>query len=209
LYNRLSRLIYLIFIEPLLSAAKRRMRSLVAELGKTQVLDVGCGTCIQGALIANEGISVTAVDVSDKLFPSVLSTQPPTLRFFQADGLDLPFQNGEFDVALISMALHEMDPADRIPVLHEMKRSVKDGGILFIMDYDFDPDNDRNWTALLIRGIEKMAGEEHHGNFRNFMAAGGIPAILRSIGLLKWKRHPIFNDRGGIFEVQLEKLRMP
>ena len=209
MYNRLSRLIYLMFIEPLLSAAKRRMLSLVAELGKTQVLEVGCGTCVQGALIANKGISVTAVDVSEKLFPSLLSTQPPTLRFFQADALDLPFQDGEFDVALISMVLHEMAPADRIPVLHEMQRAVKDGGILFIMDFDFEPDNDRNWTALLIRGIEKMAGEEHHGNFRNFMAAGGVPALLRTIGFLKWKCHPIFHGRGGIFEVQIEKQRMP
>jgi len=196
----------LILVEPFLSVAKKQMLSLVAGRGKTRVLDVGCGICVQGALIAKRGISVTAVDVSEKLFPSPLSPRlPPTLRFFQADGRNLPFQNGEFDLALISMVLHEMDSADRIPVLREMKRVVMDGGILLIMDFDFQLENDRNWPALLIRGIEKMAGKEHHGNFRNFMATGGVPALLQTFSRLKWRRHPILLDRGGIFEVRIEK----
>jgi len=206
LHNRLSRLIYLIFIEPFLSAAKKRMLSLIAGRGKIRVLEVGCGTCVQAALIAREGMSVTAVDLSEKLLPSLFSPRlPPTLRFFQADGLDLPFQNGKFDLALISMVLHEMDSAHRIPVLRETMRVVKDGGILLIMDFDFKLESDWKWPALIIRGIEKMAGKEHHSNFRNFLANGGVHALLQTFSHLPCKRHAILLNRGGIFEVGIEK----
>jgi ubiquinone/menaquinone biosynthesis C-methylase UbiE len=203
LHNRLSRFIYLAFIEPLLWKPKRTVRSLVVELGKSRVLEVGCGTCVQAALIAEKGIDVTGVDISGQLFPPFPSARvPPTLTFFRADGRDLPFPGGQFDLALISLALHEMDPAGRLPVLREMLRVLREGGVLLIMDFHFEPSRDRSLTALIIRMIETMAGKEHHANFRNFLDSGGVPRLLQSFDSLEWKLHPILNRLGGVFEVR-------
>lgn len=202
LHNRLTRLTYLLFIEPLLHGAKQRVCSLVGELGKSRILEIGCGTCVQAVMIAKRGIQVTAVDLSDELFPPPLSARlPPTLRFFQADGRALPFRDREFDLVLTSMVLHQMDPAGRPALLGEMGRVLRKDGTLLIMDFDFPLEADRGWTARLIRWIEKMAGKEHHGNFRNFMATGGVPALLQSLGAPQFSRHPILDDRGAIFEV--------
>jgi ubiquinone/menaquinone biosynthesis C-methylase UbiE len=206
LHNLWSRLIYLVFTEPFLLRAKHKVCSLIEELEKTDVLEVGCGTCLQSVMIARRGIAVTAVDRSEALFPSPNSPRlPPTFSFFRADGRDLPFRNGQFDVALISMAIHEMEPEGRIPTLREMLRILREDGILLIMDFDFQLETDRSLAALVIRSIERIAGKEHHGNFRNFMAAGGVPRLLQSLGYAQWTRHPILKNRGAVFEIALQQ----
>jgi len=206
LHNLLSRLIYLVFTEPFLLRAKHKVCALIEELGKTNVLEVGCGTCLQSVMIARRGIAVTAVDRSEALFPSPNSPRlPPTFSFFRADGRDLPFRSGRFDAALISMAIHEMEPESRIPTLREMTRILREDGILLIMDFDFQLETDRSPAALVIRIIERIAGKEHHRNFRHFMAAGGIPRLLKSLGYAQWTRHPILKNRGAVFELALQQ----
>jgi ubiquinone/menaquinone biosynthesis C-methylase UbiE len=203
LYNLISRWIYLLFTEPFLWRAKRRVCALVRELGKTRVLEVGCGTCVQGVMIAEKGITVTGIDLSDKLFPSPRSPRlPPSFSFRQADGRELPFPSGRFELVLTSMVLHEMAPESRIPALREMIRVLDDDGVLLVMDFDFQLENDRSLAALIIRIIERIAGKEHHRNFGNFMAAGGVPPLLQSLECTEWKRHPILRDRGGVFELR-------
>ena len=206
LHNLWSRLVYLVFTEPFLLRAKQRVCRRIEELGKSNVLEVGCGTCLQSVMIARKGIAVTAVDRSEALFPSPDSPRlPPTFSFFRADGRDLPFRNGQFDVALISMAIHEMEPEGRIPTLREMLRILKEDGIVLIMDFDFQLETDRSLAALVIRSIERIAGKEHNRNFRHFMAAGGIPRLLQSLGYAQWTRHPILGNRGAVFELALQQ----
>jgi ubiquinone/menaquinone biosynthesis C-methylase UbiE len=197
-------LIYLVFTEPFLRRAKTRVCRRIEELGKTKILEVGCGTCVQAVMIAKRGIAVTAIDRSEALFPAPGSPRlPPTFSFFQADGRDLPFRSGQFDLALISMALHEMEPASRIPTLREMIRILGENGVLLIMDFDFQLDGDRSVAALIIRIIERIAGKEHHRHFHHFMASGGVPRLLQSLGYPQWIRHPILSNHGGVFELQL------
>jgi ubiquinone/menaquinone biosynthesis C-methylase UbiE len=206
LYSRLMRLIYLIVIEPLLHGAKKRVLYLASERRPRDLLEVGCGTCAQAAAIAAKGIEVTAVDISERMFPPRRSARlPSTLSFFRADGRQLPFHDGLFDMALVSMSLHAIDPADRITIIREMIRVLKDGGTVLIMDFDFDPRADRGLTAVLIRFIEKLAGAEHHANFKNFLAAGGVPAVLRRLRYDDWRRYPVMNGRGGVFEFRVHK----
>jgi ubiquinone/menaquinone biosynthesis C-methylase UbiE len=155
-------------------------------------------------MIARKEINVTGIDLTEALFPSPRSPRlPPTFSFFQADGRELPFQNGQFDLALISLVLHEMDPAGRIPTLREIARVLGEDGVLLIMDFDFQLETDRGLAALIIRIIEWIAGEEHHRNFRHFMAAGGVPHLLRNLGYAQWTRHSILMNRGGVFELRL------
>jgi len=206
LHNLWSRWIYLAFTEPFLLRAKRRVCALVQELGKSRVLEVGCGTCVQAVMIAKKGSDVTGVDLTERLFPSPQSPRlPHSFSFFQADGRDLPFPSGRFDCVLTSMVLHEMNPRGRIPTLREMIRVLADDGILLIMDFDFHLDSDRGYAALIIRIIERIAGKEHHQNFRNFMAAGGVPPLLLSLGCTEWKRHPILHNHGSLFELRPNK----
>jgi hypothetical protein len=103
------------------------------------------------------------------------------------------------------MVLHEMNPPDRIPALREMIRVLDDDGILLIMDFDLHLDSDRGYAALIIRIIERIAGKEHHQNFRNFLSVAGIPGLLQKLDCTEWKRHPILRNRGGVFELRQNK----
>jgi ubiquinone/menaquinone biosynthesis C-methylase UbiE len=157
-------------------------------------------------MLARRGITVIGIDRSEALFPSPKSPRlPATFSFFQADGRDLPFPDGRFDLALISMAIHEMEPAGRTPTLREMIRTLQEDGILLIMDFDFQLETDRSPAAMIIRIIERIAGKEHNRNFRDFVAAGGIPRLLQSLGYTRWTRHPILMNRGGVFELHLRR----
>jgi SAM-dependent methyltransferase len=205
--NALLRLGYMGLIEPFLLQAKRRVCAVVLELRARTHLEVGCGACTQAVALARHGVSVTAVDISDRLFPPWVRRRPATLNYFRADGRSLPFSDGLFDVAFASMALHEMPPGNRIPVLAEMTRLVRPGGTILIMDYHFEPAAGPSPAATIIRLIEWLAGREHNGNFRDFVARGGIPALARQRGLAVRRRHPILADRGGIFELPVSVRR--
>jgi ubiquinone/menaquinone biosynthesis C-methylase UbiE len=208
--SRLSRLAYLLFIEPLLAAAKRMVLAMVRSLRADSVVEVGCGTCTQALMLARAGIAVTAVDISERMFPASRSPRlPGNLRFFQADGRSLPLADGSYDAALISMSLHEMGPDARLPVLREMARTVKDRGRLLVMDFSFDLRRDWNWAALLIRLIEWMAGREHNGNMRHFLAAGGLPGLAGELGWPVRRHHRVLNGNGSIFELEIRKPAAP
>jgi ubiquinone/menaquinone biosynthesis C-methylase UbiE len=203
LYNGLQRLGYLSLIEPFLLRAKRRVRILVERSGAGSVIEVGCGACTQAVGLARLGIFVTAVDISDRMFPVFTRRLPDTLRYFRADGTALPFPDDRFELALASMTLHEMPPEKRVPVLTEMARVVKPGGRLLIMDFHFEAGQPLNLAAFVIRLIERMAGRDHHSHFRDFVRQGGVPALALRTGFAVARRHPILGDRGGIFELPM------
>jgi len=197
----INRFRYLALVEPLLFTAKRRVCRLVEQLGASSVLEVGCGACTQAIALARLGIAVTAVDVTDRMFPLRRARLPENLVVRQADGRSLPFPDRCFDLAFASLTLHEMPPQNRLPVLGEMLRVVRPGGGVVIMDYHFEDGQSFNLAGALIRLIERGAGREHHSHFLDFVACGGIPALARTAGSRVARRHPILGDRGGIFEL--------
>src|SRR3954462_4961873 len=54
-------------------------------------------------------------------------TNDPRLQIIQADVLNLPFNQSEFDYALTAMFLHHLDDADVVKVLATMSRVAKRG----------------------------------------------------------------------------------
>ena len=258
--RRVSRWIYLLLIEPLLSGAKRALLREVLRRtpAGARLLEVACGTCTQARMIARAGagrgagdtagssaraagprFDVTAVDISARLFPPHVSLSGGTEgaagpgtgnvqgdavspaaerrqthgrpaagepRILVADGRALPFATATFDAALISLALHEMDPRDRPLVVAELIRVVRPGGRLFIMDYDLRIERSpRAAAAILIRIIERIAGKRHHRNFRNFLENGGVPALLPPHEALLHARRPVLGGMGSIFIVDRKR----
>ena len=201
LARAVGRLGYLGFIEPFLRTAKRKICRVISALEASSVLEVGCGACTQARALARLGLRVTALDVSDRMFPLRRSLLPENLTVLQADGRSLPFPDHAFDVALASMALHEMPPEDRRPVLGEMLRVVRPGGTIVIMDFHFEEQQSTTLAEILIRLIEWGAGREHHAHFLDFVAHGGIPPLARAAGCTVVRRQSILAERGGIFEL--------
>ncbi len=94
-----------------------------------KLLDVGCGTGHWSSFFAELGYQVTGIDISPEMIEAARIAAPEC--FFQvADGCELPFKDGSFDVAA-SMATLEFI-TDRSAAVREMVRCAKPGGGLLI-----------------------------------------------------------------------------
>ena len=200
---KINRLFYIVFIEPLLTAPKKALKNIILRKRYIDVLEVGCGTGKQSIMLAQAGINVICADVSDSMFPENYSFKDKTgkLEFIKADGRSLPIASRSFDAAVISLALHEMEPEYRIPILNEMLRLLKDTGSLYIMDYNINSKTRKSFAMYTIKFIEWLAGKKHNGNFKNFIQNGGVLSLAKQLKLKIKTRVPIFGGSGAIFEL--------
>lgn len=104
----------------------------VAEYGKgllefvpqnKTVLDLGCGTGILTAQLADFSKSVVGVDSSENMIKKA-ENQYRNIDFFVCDALDLPFEK-QFDVVFSNAVFHWIN--DHNLLLQNIKRSVKVG----------------------------------------------------------------------------------
>jgi len=102
-----------------------------------------------------------------------------------ASATELPFPDGYFDGASISLGLHEMERDERNRAVSEMKRVVKKkGGLMFI---DFQVPLPKNTFACLIRAVEFLAGRDNRTCFRDYLAQGGLNGLLKEARLAPQK----------------------
>jgi SAM-dependent methyltransferase len=175
-------MIYRLLIDPMLNSSHRSAASMVREGEK--VLDVACGTGALAYLIAERTkTAVTGIDTDAEK----LKTAERTMRrrgvkefnFVRMDATDLsPFAADEFDVAVISMAIHQFTRSDGLTVLREMKRVARR---IIIVDYGFPlKPGLLTWLTWV---IEFIAGGDHFRNFRRYMNGGGIDTVLEEVSL--------------------------
>jgi SAM-dependent methyltransferase len=90
-------------------------RELIQPRGDESVLDVGCGELGLAAFEPPE--QITGTDIVDR--PAYAGA-----RFVLADATDLPFADGEFDVAYSNSLLEHLEPAVRPRFAAELRRTA-------------------------------------------------------------------------------------
>ncbi len=148
----------------------------------TKVLEVCCGTGKLLQEIERNGMEATGIDVSPTMLDRAKKKKRArNLRLMDAEAMDF---NEEFDAAIIQISLHEMSPATRNNVVNNMKRAIKQGGIVIISDFAITANKSINAriTGYFIRkGEDFFLGfyPEHHVNYTEFMENGGIDGFVR------------------------------
>lgn len=95
----------------------------------TRVLDVACGTGIVARTVADLGAEVTGADLNEQML-AIARAAAPEIRWIAADAVDLPLDDGSFDVVLCQQGMQFMpDPA---AALAEMRRVLAPGGRLTV-----------------------------------------------------------------------------
>lgn len=147
----------------------------------SNVLDVCCGTGDQVFHYAKEGMSAFGIDFSTdmiKIAQHDRRNKDANNVFFRiGDATKLPFEDGFFDYASISLALHEMEKGARIRVISEMKRVVKKKGKLVFID--FQVPFYQKFYYYVINALEYLGGRKNHEFFKDYLRQGGLPAILK------------------------------
>ncbi|MDN4595427.1 class I SAM-dependent methyltransferase [Polycladomyces subterraneus] len=102
---------------------RRLLRHLSAAQGEP-VLEVACGTGNYTTALAEAGLRMTGVDVSDVMLSRARS-KSAEVNWVQADAVQLPFADGSFRGALTVLAVHHLH--DVVSVFREVYRVLDQG----------------------------------------------------------------------------------
>jgi SAM-dependent methyltransferase len=116
--------------------ANRQIYELLGEARNGAVLDVATGTGRIALGLAARGVTVTGVDISDRMLEAAREKAARarlTFASFQrGNAISLPFDDQAFDAVLSFRFLHIMEPRHQIPFIGEMVRVLKPGGTLLL-----------------------------------------------------------------------------
>ena len=172
---------YSTFIDPLLTTMRKRIALEIQPHEK--VIDIACGTGAQVFALSKVAAKVTGVDFSESMInyakKSSIKQKTNNAEFFVCDATNLKsFKNNDFDIAIMSLALHQFSTELHLPILDEMKRVAQK---IIIVDYAVPLP--KNYTGYGSRVAEFLAGKEHNQNFKSYYKLGGLSEILKSNNL--------------------------
>jgi|UniRef100_UPI00404984BC demethylmenaquinone methyltransferase / 2-methoxy-6-polyprenyl-1,4-benzoquinol methylase len=177
-----------------------------------KILDLAAGTGSSSAPLAAGGADVIPADFSEGMLAAGRKARPH-LAFTKADALNLPFADGEFDVATISFGLRNTQNTAR--ALAEMLRVVKPGGELVVCEFSsptFAPFR-TIYTNYLMKALPAIARRSSSNpdayiylaeSIRAWPNQGALAAEITAAGWVdvSWK-----NLTGGV--VAVHKARKP
>ncbi len=137
-------------------AWRKATTAIIAPRAGIKILDLAAGTGSSSAPLADAGADVIATDFSEGML-AVGRKAHPNLEFMKADALNLPFQDGRFDLVTISFGLRNTNDADK--ALREALRVTKKGGRLVVAEFShptFAPFR-AIYTNYLMRALPRIA----------------------------------------------------
>lgn len=120
---------------------------------RSSIIDVGCGTGINTALLASIADEVVGIDIDRKKIDTARRMYP-RIKFFQMDAAGMDFPDGRFDTAFLIMFLHEAY-SDEV-----VKEVCRIAGEVVVVDYSRVL---YGLTGRLIRRMEKGKYESFSG----------------------------------------------
>ena len=165
------------------------------------VLDVGCGTGTQLARYQKANCRIFGIDTSPAMLDVARAKLGAQVELHLGDAANMPYDDDAFDLALSTLALHEMSPDVQASILNEIKRVLKTDGRLLVIDFHpgaLQPI--KGWFyKVIITVSEIMAGREHYKNYRHFMANRGLPALAAAHGFTIEKERVVSGGNMGVF----------
>jgi len=167
------------------------LRQLIARrLGpdKPAMLDVGCGVggfhpLLRGMVGRLSGIDVSSASIAR----ARVDNRDVDYRAF--DGRSIPFDDAGFDLVTAICVLHHVVPAEWAQFINEMRRVVRPGGLLCVIEHN--PFNPLTRLAVARCEFDRDAVLLGASKMRTLMAAGGLREIgTRYFLLLPWEAKP-------------------
>ena len=122
-------------------AVRRALLDQAALQHQFRVLDVGCGTGTLAVLIKrlHPQVDVVALDPDARALARARRKAQRAgvdVRFDRGFSDALGYPDGAFDRVFSSMMFHHLDEADKEPTLREIRRVLKPGGRLELLDFE-------------------------------------------------------------------------
>jgi ubiquinone/menaquinone biosynthesis C-methylase UbiE len=112
--------------------------------------------------------SIVGIDVNEKFIERARdSTEAPGISFLTMNAEELEFEDESFDMVTISASLHHLADVDR--VLAELKRVLKPGGRLLVLEMHRDTWTEPELTSILLHEwaaeVDTSLGVLHNRTF--------------------------------------------
>ncbi len=175
------------------------LRELIARrLGpeKPVMLDVGCGVGSFHPLLRGMVGRLSGIDVSSaSIAQARADNHDVDYRAF--DGRRFPFDDAGFDLVTAICVLHHVAPAEWAQFMNEMRRVVRPGGLICVIEHN--PLNPLTRLAVARCEFDRDAVLLGAGKTRKLMAAGGLREIdARYFLLLPWEAKPARRVEGAL-----------
>lgn len=139
---------------------------------KTPIIDLGCGKGNDTLYLIQNGKNVIPCDYSEKLILDIQNNFPEIERtecFDMTKGL--PFEDDFTDIIIADLSLHYFKKDTTYKILQEIKRVLKQNGILI---FRVNSINDINFGARQGKEIEKHLYETEDGEYKRFFDINDI-----------------------------------
>ncbi len=172
-YTEFAAKIYDPVLKPFITPLRKRVVEIATELGAKKVLDLCCGTGNQLKFFKRAGFDdILGIDISKPMLAQAERGDLKVPCRFE-DARETSFSDEEFDLVMVSFALHEMPLESAERVVKEGWRVLKRGKHFLTVDYCFDR-RPGLLGRFLVHSVEKLAGKEHYRNFLNYKEKGGL-----------------------------------
>ena len=153
---------------------REQLQSFVGPRGDERALDVGTGAGTLALALAPLVREVVGVDIVPGLLERARADAPENASFVEGDATSLPFELGSFDLVCTRRTLHHILHPE--PVVSEMTRVTRRGGLIFVDDQiaPVDP-----LAALELDRFERARDPSHTRtlpdvDFRQLFEANGL-----------------------------------
>jgi SAM-dependent methyltransferase len=99
-------------------------------------LDVGCGIGETDRFLEGRVGRLTGVDVAPRALERARAANPWAEYRGAEDGAPLPVEDASFDVCFAICVLHHVRRDERVPLLREMARACRPGGLVAIFEHN-------------------------------------------------------------------------
>jgi ubiquinone/menaquinone biosynthesis C-methylase UbiE len=196
---------YSTLIDPLLKNVRESIPGFSGMTVGDKVIDVCCGTGEQVLEYGRRGIFATGIDIDPNMLKIAVRNskrqQANNVSFQLANAAELPFTDGFFDYASISLGLHDKEKHIRYQIVSEMKRVTRKYGELILIDFHV-PLPGNGW-AKFARAIESFAGGTHYQNFKEYIENNGLDEIIKNHGLREKDRISLLNGLLMVAKVEI------
>lgn len=170
-----------------LRAKAELLRKLIAERlggGRPAMLDVGCGVGSLHPLLRGLAGRLAGIDVSRESIAQA-RIDNPAVEYETFGGETFPHASATFDLATAVCVLHHVPPAGWPRFIAEMRRVVRPGGLVCIIEHN--PLNPLTRLAVMRCEFDRDAHLLGAGKAQSLLAASGLSEIgARYFLLLPW-----------------------
>ena len=143
------------------------------------ILDFGTGVGNSIPFLAQyfPGTSLFGTDVSEKSLTLAKERFDGFGEFSLFDGKTLPYQEGQFDLALANCVFHHIPAEEHIQLIQEVSRSLRSGGAFMI--YEHNPINPMTLHAVNTCPFDENAVLLKRCQVRNVLREAGMEGVIQ------------------------------